>query len=327
MLIDMLTLVSIIVPVYKTERYLSRCLRSILAQDYQELDIILVDDGSPDNSGVLCDELAQTDARIQVIHKKNGGLSSARNAGIKAAKGDYICFIDSDDYVAKDYVSTLYGLMQKHGADLVKINYVEVCTDTYSKKAIGTSKRETVYTGKDVERAFLELQVDSVCVFLYKKSLIGDTQFPEGKTSEDIPFNFSLFQKAKTFVYLPAEKYYYYHNPDSISNGPLDRNYWNYLFFREGIFDFYRFSDDRHLAQKAEALYARAAMGMMTRMRLYGAASDIDESACRKMLSDVFFAHAKAFYKDKGIPVSRKILAMLVFNFYPALGIMRWVIR
>ena len=111
MLIDMLTLVSIIVPVYKTERYLSRCLRSILAQDYQELDIILVDDGSPDNSGVLCDELAQTDARIQVIHKKNGGLSSARNAGIKAAKGDYICFIDSDDYVAKDYVSTLYGLM------------------------------------------------------------------------------------------------------------------------------------------------------------------------------------------------------------------------
>ena len=215
-------LVSVIVPVYKTERFLHRCVQSVIEQDHRELDIVLVDDGSPDCCGAMCDELAEKDRRIQVVHKQNGGLSSARNAGLAVAKGEYICFVDSDDYVAKDYVSTLLRLLQKHVADLVKIDYVQVNTDNYVEPPVDAS--ETVYVGKAVERAYLELQVDSACVFLYRKSLINDIRFPEGRTSEDIPFNFAIFQKAKRFVYLPARKYYYYQNSDSISNGPLDNN-------------------------------------------------------------------------------------------------------
>ena len=318
-------LVSIIVPVYKTERFLQRCVRSLVAQDHGALDIVLVDDGSPDRSGTLCDELAETDSRIQVVHKQNGGSSSARNAGLAVAKGEYICFVDSDDYVAKDYVSTLLGLLQKHGADLAKVDYVQVSGDEYVEPP--TDAFETVYEGKDVERAYLELQVDSACVFLYRKSLIGDTRFPEGNTGEDILFNFAIFQKAQRFAYLPVNKYCYYQNPDSVSNGPLDRDYQSYLLFRQEIYEHYAAGDDGYLTQKAEALYARAAMGMMTRMGLYGAAPDVDEGAYRKMLSEVFSAHAKAFYRDKGIPISRKVAAMVAFGCYPALKVMRGLVR
>ena len=220
-------LVSIVVPVYKTERYLRRCVDSIRRQDHPELEIILVDDGSPDNSGALCEELSREDGRIRVIHKTNGGLSSARNAGIEAARGDYICFVDSDDYVETDYVSTLFRLICEHDADLAKINYIEV--DSNRTRSFLSKSKEIVYRDYAVEKAFLELKIDSVCVFMYKKTLIGNTRFYEGKTSEDIPFNFELFKKARCFVFLPHIKYYYWHNPDSISNGPLDKNYFNYL--------------------------------------------------------------------------------------------------
>ena len=313
-------LISVIIPVYKTERYLKRCVDSITRQDYSNLELILVDDGSPDNSGKLCDELAKNDNRIKVVHKKNGGLSSARNTGLELSTGEYICFVDSDDYVEKDYVSTMYHLLKKHDADLVKINYIETERENYSEKEKKIS--EVLYEGKQVESAFLDLKVDSVCVFLYRKALIGEIRFPVGKTSEDIPFNFQIFQRANRFVYYPANKYYYFHNPDSISNGPIDKNYFNYLFFREQIFDYYFSKSDYDLTEKAEALYARAAMGMMARMALFGLTSDLDEEETKKMLSCVFASHSKAFFKDSGTQLSRKALAVLVFRFYPLVKLM-----
>ena len=315
-------LVSIVVPVYKTERYLRRCVDSIRRQDHPELEIILVDDGSPDNSGALCEELSREDGRIRVIHKTNGGLSSARNAGIEAARGDYICFVDSDDYVETDYVSTLFRLICEHDADLAKINYIEISSDDYSEKPAKVPER--IYLGRDVEKAYLELRVDSACVFMYRKSLIGSTRFPEGKTSEDIPFNFALFQRAGRFVYLPQNKYYYWHNPDSISNGPLNKNYFNYLYFRRDIYEHYLEGTDDELIRLSEVLYARAAMGMMARMALYGIAADVREDEAKKLLSAEFAGHARVFYRDKGTAVSRKILAILVFHFYPAA---KWIGR
>ena len=318
-------LVTIIVPVYKTEKYLRRCIKSITRQDYKNLEIILVDDGSPDNSGVLCDELSRIDSRIHVVHKLNGGLSSARNAGIEIARGSYVCFIDSDDYVEIDYVSTLYRLIKKYDADLSKINYVEVNTDDYSEKS--SNAVETLYQGRDVEKAYLQLKVDSACVFMYKRSLIGSTRFLEGKTSEDIPFNFALFQKADRFVYLPKNKYYYWHNPDSISNGPLDKNYLNYLLFRRDIYDYYQKQDNTELSTLSEVLYARAAMGMMARMAFYGVSGDIDEKEYKDQLKKIFMRHCRAFFKDKGTPISRKVLAVLVFWFYPIVKLFRGVMN
>ena len=314
-------LVTVVVPVYKTEKYLRRCVESILRQDHRELEVILVNDGSPDSCGSICDYYAQTVERVRVVHKANGGLSSARNAGIEAAIGKYICFVDSDDYIETDYVSTLYRLLRTFDADLAKIDYVEVRTDDYHVN--NREAKETVYEGRAVEKAFLDLRVDSACVFMYKRTLIGDTRFQEGKTSEDIPFNFHIFHKAKRFVYLPVGKYYYYQNPTSISNGPLNKQYFNYLNFRKDIYDYYKETGDSALIEKAEVLYARAAMGMMARMCLFGLASGLDKKAYKKTLSDVFSSHANVFYHDPDTAFSRKALAVLVFHFYPLVKLIR----
>ncbi len=308
-------LVSIIVPVYKTERYLCRCVNSIKRQDYRELEIILIDDGSPDNSGMLCEELAQTDNRIRVIHKENGGLSSARNAGIEAAKGDYLCFVDSDDYIRTDFVSTLIGVIRQYGADIARIDYIEVFTEDYTAKSVSVGAK--LYSNQDVERAYLELRVDRVCVCMYSRVLIGKTRFPEGKTSEDIPFNFEIFRKAKRFVYLPEPKYFYWHNPESISNGPLNRNYLNYLAFRKEIYEFYLKGMNQEFIRLSEVLLARAAMGMTTRMAFYGIEDGMDERKYRKEFKTVFFEHSRAFFRDRGTAISRKMVAVLVFYFYP----------
>ena len=279
-------LVSVIIPVYKTEKYLRRCINSVCAQDYSNFEIVLVDDGSPDRSGEICDELAKANDRILVIHKANGGLSSARNAGIDKSTGEYICFVDSDDYVEKDYVSTLHSLIERYNADLAKINYKEISTEDYSEKAPSVNAK--VYMGAEVEAAYLRLRVDSACVFMYRRSLIGNTRFPEGKTSEDIPFNFELFQKAKTFVHMPVNKYYYWHNPESISNGPLDYNMLNYLSFRRDIYDHYLHQENEELQRLSEVLYARAAMGLMARMALYGVSAEIDEKEMKTLFSGIF---------------------------------------
>ncbi len=318
-------LITVIVPVYKTEQYLRRCVESLQAQTYEELEILLVDDGSPDGSGAICDALADEDPRIRVIHKANGGLSSARNAGLDAINGEYVCFVDSDDYVETDYVETLYNLLTEADADLAKIDYAEVTGDEYSSPA---QKAEVqVYRGEEVERAYLELKVDSACVFLYKRSLIGESRFLPGRTSEDIPFNFELFQKAAVFVYAPLKKYYYYYNPGSISNGPLDRNMMNYLHFREEIYRFYLEKKNPELSLLAEAIYARAAMGLMARMALYGIEAGMDEAEYKKCLRSAFMPHQKVYFKDPHTPFSRKVLAVLVFYFYPITKVLKRMIK
>lgn len=120
-------MISVIVPVYKVEKYLRRSIESVLNQTYTDLEIVLVDDGSPDQCGMICDEYAQKDSRIRVIHKENGGLSSARNAGIKIAKGEYITFLDSDDYIENDAYETLINVAANTDADVIEggIKYID----------------------------------------------------------------------------------------------------------------------------------------------------------------------------------------------------------
>lgn len=313
-------LITVVVPVYNTELYLKRCVDSILNQTYKCLEILLVDDGSPDNSGVLCDEYADKDERIKVIHKKNGGLSSARNAGIDRASGKYISFIDSDDFIDKDMIERLYSVLNKHDADMSMVKYLEVTTDDTIKQE---KEQEIVYAGKQVEYAFLNLKVDSVCVGLYRRDLIGDLRFIEGKTSEDIPFNFLIFQKAKKFVYIPEKRYYYYYNPKSISNGKLDANMLNYLEFRKEIYEYYSEKSDKQLRQMSSALYARAAMGLQARMALYGLDSELKEIQCVREFKKVFSENKTAFFLEKTIPLSRKITAIVVFYFYGLVRILR----
>ncbi len=310
-------LISVIVPVYKTERYLARCVESIVSQSFKNTEIILVDDGSPDSSPALCDEMAQKYSNVRVLRKENGGLSSARNAGIEAARGKYISFVDSDDLIEENMLQRLYTLAERFGADISMVKYAEVTEGEALPRAETASS--TVYIGKDIERAFLTERIDSVCVGLYRRDAIGQTRFLHGKTSEDIPFNFEMFRKIRVFVLAPEKRYYYFYHSDSISNGALDKNMFNYLFFRREIYKYYKKNGSSELCRLAEALYARAAMGLLTRMAVYGSADGLDETECKSSLRGVLRAHKNAFFSSKYIPLSRKALGLCGLYAFPAL--------
>ena len=318
-------LITVIVPVFRTEKFLRRCVDSIRRQEYETLEILLVDDGSDDGCPALCDRLAAEDGRITVIHKANGGLSSARNAGLNRANGTYVTFVDSDDYIAPDMISTLHALAAEYECDIAKVDYLSVKTGDHAP--VPCTAAPAVYRGQKVQEAFLDLAVDSVCVCLYRRSALNGCRFPEGKTSEDIPFNFEMFRRADSFVYLPAVKYFYYDNPESISNGCLEPNKLNYLAFRREISEYYDNRGGKVLSDKAHALLGRAAMGLLTRMALYGTDEQLDEAECRAELNEVFRQNAKVYYRALNVSFSRKILAFAVTHFYPLMRCMRFLVR
>lgn len=214
-------LISVVVPIYNVEKYLNRCIDSILSQTYSNLEIILVDDGSTDNSGIISDEYALFDSRVKVIHKKNGGLSDARNYGIKAAHGEYITFIDSDDYVRNDYVEVLYSLIQKNNSEIS----VAICKKVYEnndQKSIYNVKKRIEITDNKftmLEHMLYQKLYDTYAwAKLYKLSLFNDVKFPKGKLYEDLATIYKLILKSSKVSYINEEIYYYFIRNNSITN-------------------------------------------------------------------------------------------------------------
>ena len=213
------TLISVIVPVYNVENYLARCVDSILAQTYQNLQILLVDDGSTDSSGRICDDYAAGDSRITVIHKKNGGLSSARNAGIEAAQGEYLAFVDSDDWIEPEMYDHMLTLMEKYQGTLVCAGRYDVNGATGEKKIGLCPKEETCISAEEmVGKIFLWDGCDSsACDKLYHRSLFASFRYPEGKVCEDVPTTYKIVLQAERVVLCDRPFYNYYHRPGSIS--------------------------------------------------------------------------------------------------------------
>ncbi len=211
-------LISVIVPVYNVEKFLVKCVDSILAQTYTNLEIILVDDGSPDNCPAICDELAKKDNRIKVVHKENGGLSSARNAGLDIAKGEYIGFVDSDDFIAQDMYEYLYNLIEKHNVEVAQIQSYDVDENYNIISAGETEKTSTILDNKQYIASFLQCKgTIAVWASLFKKDFIGDLRFKNGVLNEDILFDYYLFKNGGKIFVDSAPKYYYYQNNSSIS--------------------------------------------------------------------------------------------------------------
>lgn len=200
-------LISVIVPIYKVEKYLDECISSIVNQTYRNMQIILVDDGSPDRCGEICDEWAKRDSRIMVIHKSNGGLSDARNAGIDVAIGEFIVFIDSDDWVESTMLEVMHNLLQKEQADFVACGIV----DCYPDKKIVHSMPYTV-GGSEL---FLErIYKDTVFPIsawnkLYRRECWKELRFPKGKLCEDAFTTYLLVDKARKIVQIPNALYNY----------------------------------------------------------------------------------------------------------------------
>ena len=209
-------LVSIVVPVYNVEPYIRDCVDSILGQYYKNFELILVDDGSTDISGQICDEYASQDSRIKVIHKENGGLSDARNVGTDAAVGDYLTYIDSDDLVSSDYLEIMIDAAQQYDADIVQCGN----TRSYEEFEDGDQDEDpVVFKGGRILHEYLRFRIPKVFAWgkLIRKELMRNVRFPVGIIDEDNFTTYKWMARAKTFVFIDKPCYYYRVNPESIT--------------------------------------------------------------------------------------------------------------
>lgn len=232
-------LISVIVPVYNVEPYLDRCVESIVNQTYRNLEIILVDDGSPDNSPQMCDAWAEKDARIQVIHKENGGLSDARNAGMAAATGELMGFVDSDDWITSDFFSILYENMREYHAD------ISACDVYFSHGEVPAgilANTVTVHTSEEAINDILHGRGFRAVAWnkLYRREILSDEQYPVGKYHEDEFLTYKLLVKANRLTYVDKPMYCYFQRPGSIMNSnsikrldALDAHYERLAFLKQ----------------------------------------------------------------------------------------------
>lgn len=212
-------LISVIVPIYNVEKYLPKCVDSILCQTYPNLEVILVDDGSPDRAGEICDAYAEKDSRVRVIHKRNGGLSSARNAGIDIAQGDYLSFVDSDDWIEPDTYETMLTAMERYGVSLVCAGRYDVDDATGSRTVGLCPEKDELVTGKElVRRIFRWDHLDSAAWDkLYARELFREIRYPIGRIVEDVPTTYRIVLKAGKAALLAKPVYNYLHRENSIT--------------------------------------------------------------------------------------------------------------
>ena len=217
-------LISVIIPVYNIAEYLPRCLETIAAQTYQNLEIILVDDGSTDNSGQICDNFALVDSRVIVIHQQNSGLWAARNAGKKIAKGDYLTFVDGDDYINIDtFKIAHHAINSNEGYDMALFNFKK--TDSFDEDIEEKTEYELrVLTGKDLFEEFCArrygIVFESQCNKLYRRNLVEDIWLEKYERSQDVDFNIQVYLKVERAVWILRELYFYVQRSTSLAHQP-----------------------------------------------------------------------------------------------------------
>lgn len=217
-------MVSVIVPVYNVEQYIERCILSICNQKYTDLDIILVDDGSTDCSGKICDAYMEKDKRVRVFHKDNGGLSEARNLGIDMAKGEYLAFVDSDDWLNPNFIQYLLNILIDTESDISQTDYLTVSSEKNVLQPVFNNENLTMYCQEDLENEeyhkFINISGTPIWNKIYKKYLFDEIRFPVGKIHEDTFVAWKLFYKAKKVVISNMYLYYYFQHENSIMHKP-----------------------------------------------------------------------------------------------------------
>ena len=304
--------ISVVVPVYNMEKFLERCIKSLINQSYKNIEIILVDDGSKDSSGMLCDKYALEDSRIVVIHKTNGGLSSARNAGIKKSTGEYITFIDSDDWIALDTYEYMMKIIKETKCDAIQCSFLQTLSVPNPKPVVEKLK---IFYDKDILQYYLLSTTRtgsySVCRFLYKKELINNICFRENKINEDIDFNYKTLRNAKKLVVSNQIKYFYYQSGNSLSTGGLKKKDFDLYEAANELLKLTEYENYKDIKFLGEVKYARTAFSLLSKIAYYGISdSDIN----KKDIVDVLTKeHRKKFLVLLKAPigVQRKVLAVL----------------
>lgn len=232
-------LISIVVPVYNVEPYLRKCIESIIQQTYKNIEILLIDDGSKDNSGKICDDFAKEDARIKVIHKKNGGLSDARNVGIDNAKGEYITFIDSDDYISSGYIKYLYNLLVAYNADISICEFEYITESGKRLNHVQDNNNISLFDKRNALYELLDSKLfsNSAWAKLYKTSLFDNIRYPVGKLYEDVDTTYRVFMRSNKIVFGAQIHYYYLYRIGAISKQKFTEQRMDAIYFAETMVD------------------------------------------------------------------------------------------
>lgn len=225
-----LPLVSVVVPIYNVEPYLHACVDSILNQTYQNIEIVLVDDGSPDNCPAICDEYASQYERVTAIHQRNGGLSIARNNGLAVSRGEYVTFVDSDDWIAPTLVERCVKLMISNSADVCSVSFMKVYQDHTEKNACLAFNPEC-YTSKEALSCYLFNTSMTVCVWgkVWRRSLWSTVKCPVGKLHEDQYTTYRLLDRATNVVFDPEPLYFYRQRFESIGHSSFSKRSYDLL--------------------------------------------------------------------------------------------------
>ena len=301
--------ISVIVTVYESEKYLDRCVQSILNQTYQDFELILVDDGSPDNSPLLCDKWAENDSRVYVIHKENGGASSARNAGLKIAKGRWIAFADSDDWLDRTALKTLYDLANQYNVPMA-IGGMRV-VQKYTDASIVMKQNAKVLSNADLMSRFFRLNGEpdthSVCGAIIRRDILEDYSFIEGRMNEDVETCYYLARKCEAAVYTDAPLYNYFKNIEGVTNSGFSKKKLDLL----DIWDIVQKQVEQFTPEYSYACEMnckRARFTLLTQMSLNG--YDHDDSLMKKTKQQLKKEVRQSFWplmKWK-MPISRKVL-------------------
>jgi len=287
-------LISVIVPVYNVQQYLPKCVNSILTQTYANLEIILVEDGTKDDSGKICDEYAMKDSRVRVIHKPNGGLSSARNAGLDVAQGAYVAFVDSDDWLEPETYESMLSLALQENVKLVCAGRYDVDGET-GEKTLGLCPpyREVISGEELVRRIFTWENIDSAAWDkLYHRSLFRERRYPVGKIVEDVPVTYLIALEAGQAAMLNKPVYNYLHRAGSITTASVSEKTFHFSQHTEAIYPYIR-DNYPNLADCARYLRVRSLVYNLLSLELAG--KDVRQTYCvqyaasRKALSEHFF--------------------------------------
>lgn len=303
--------ISVIVPVFNVEKNLRRCVTSLVNQTYKNLEIILVNDGSTDNSGVLCEEYSKKYSNIIVIHKKNGGQSSARNMGLLKATGKYIGFVDSDDWIHPEMFSYLYMLIKKYDCDVADISAV------FAKDFVELPREEekiNVYEGKkEILRNYMLSGISdsvgqfSVCRKLYKRELFNNNRFLEGRIYEDILINFEVLSQAKKLVRSNKKLYFYYQDDESTTRNYLNRKDFDLLYICKKLLNKCKEEGDEILIYYAKVKLARSYFSLLSKTAYYGISKELNKKEIVKELTKKLRKNYSLLIKSP-IPISRKLI-------------------
>ncbi len=278
--------VSIIVPVYNVEKYLDRCIESILAQTFTDFEVILINDGSPDNCPAMCDEWAKKDSRIRVIHQSNQGQAAARNYALDIAKGDYISFIDSDDYVHPKFLEILYNNLISSNAD------VSVCSYKRTNKSNdfdNVNNNSIKYCGIDFVKKGLIGDIPCgvwlLCDKLFKKECFDNVRLPVGRINEDNATVYKILYEANTVVATDAILYYYFENTNSTVHQKFSKKHLDWLLVPQEMIEYFTAKNDQILVDKCNKMYLTSLEDMYKKVRLHLNDKELEKDLRKRLIT------------------------------------------